>query len=93
MKYLLKFWDKKELVVSSSVGEQVKTAKLKGVKNIVIGSALYEVTAISYIEPIKQDKDELVQLPAAPQDPVKKETLKRMQRELADKFGWPEKKS
>ena len=86
MKYLIKFWDKKELVVSEAVGEQVKQAKLLDIGAISIDNALYETKAISYIEPLKENKTPALPEPSGPA--VSKETLDKMKKELAEKFGW-----
>lgn len=87
MKYLIKFWDKHELIVSQQVGIQIKIAKEREVKCIKIDEALYETSAISYIEPIVEEQDELF-LPEAQGDTVKVDTLKRMNEQLAKKFNW-----
>jgi|TARA_Y100000296_G_scaffold29578_1_gene34415 hypothetical protein len=87
MKYLIKFWDKKSLVVSEKVGEQVKNAKENGTGCIRIDQALYEVKAISYIEPIKEKMEKNL-LPEHVPDPVKKETLERMKKEMSERFNW-----
>lgn len=90
MKYLVKFWDKHELVVSDKAGEQIKIAKQKKIECIKIGEALYEMKAISYIEPVKEQLEENL-LPERVENPVKKETLEKINREIAEKFNWQSK--
>lgn len=87
MNYLLKFWDGHELVVSEKVGEQIKMAKEKSIGIVKINEAMYETKAISYIEPMR-DKGTPTPLLEAPPNPVKKETIERLKKEMAERFGW-----
>lgn len=87
MKYLIKFWDKHELVVSEKIGEQLQLAKLKKIECVKIDNALYELKAISYIEPIKETQTHNL-LPERITNPVRKETIERVTRELVKKFSW-----
>ena len=86
MKYLLKFWDKKQMIVSAEDGEKVMYAKEKKIDCVRINGGVYETKAISYIEPIKEDQKNL--LPEKIHDPVKKETLDKMKKKLSEKFNW-----
>lgn len=87
MKYLVKFWDKHEKIVSEKAGNQIKLAKEKNIERIKIGDALYETKAISYIEPIKIEVPKPLQL-QAPSNTVKKETIERLKKEMAARFNW-----
>ena len=86
MKYLIKFWDGHSIRVSKKVGEQIKIAKVNKIDCIKIGEAVYDIKAISYIEPIKEEPTNL--LPEKTGNPVQKETLDRMKRQLSEKFNW-----
>ncbi len=86
MKYLLKFWDKKKLTVCEEDGEKVKLAKENKIECVRIAGGIYETKAISYVEPIKENKVPL--LPERTEDPVKKATLDRVKKEIAERFNW-----
>jgi len=95
MTYLVKFWDKHKLTVSDKVGEQIVEAKNSKVDCIRIGDSIYETRAISYVERISPSRGKGVDgnLPALPPaSPVRKETLEKMKGEMAERFGWPQKK-
>lgn len=95
MKYLVKFWDKHEMIVSEKIGKQIQLAKEGKDKNgnsiivdrIYIGESQYELKAISYVEALKPERYQPLQL-QAPNNPVKKETLERLKKEMAARFNW-----
>ena len=87
MRYLIKFWDKHHLIVSDKVATQIKIAKEKKIECIKIENALYEMKSISYIEPLTEQQNDNL-LPEKIESPVKKETLEKIKKELANKFNW-----
>jgi len=89
--YTITFFDKSFVAVDETVAKGAIHAMNTGIKNIQIGGNMYAVSGISKIEKNKDqiagpDKD-YVQI-EGPDNPVRKETLERMKKELAEKFGW-----
>jgi hypothetical protein len=92
MKYILKFWDKSEVLVSEAAWLQIMKEKHNGTSSIIVGKALYELKAIYAIEPVKDDRpaNDFAQIEGGMEinRTVKKETLDKVKAEMAKKFGW-----
>ena len=86
MRYIVKLWDKTSFKVPESAGKQIMDAKMAGIKTIKVGDAMYETKAIAMVEPIKEEPKNL--LPERSEDPVKKETLSRVKKEISERFKW-----
>lgn len=87
MKYIIKFFDGKSIIVDEMNGKKFIEAKLRKITNLYNGCP-YDDKSIAYIEEFK-DKQEENLLPKRLENPVKKETLIKLKKELTKKFNWP----
>lgn len=89
--YIIFFFDKTHIRIDEEDAMKVRKGMSEKIQFVSLKKGIYAVSSIAKFEECRKEK--LPQLEQSNPKPVSQQTLVRLRKQFAKKYGWPDKKS